>query len=773
MIKKTQNKIQRICQKHFDSRLKAISRRKNLRTIAVSIIVILTFLGSLSNRNVNVYTETSSFANQMTEETNSPPASEIQSTESTDQSSNNETTSTTTSTQLIDPTEEEIAAAKAAGEKAYSETGKSQTFSAVAATANFNGHTIPDGYTVIYAKAGVIVAVNGTMSADKTALQGVTKAIAFIDNRPDIHNLFIGSTVNGTTTTFPKSIYMGVATAGNTIDSVTPNADKSYSFTPSTWGGLPAGGGISTFSIGIQLANDIPFTGYSIKNGQIVDNKGNISVVPTYQAATVQVNANQPGTFSYTVNGGIAQTGTYGTTLSGIHVGDKVVIIPTAVTGYSFAQTNGSFTALESNVDTVTYTGKQTPITIKYQDYFGQTIAPSKIMNLTYGSAAQDLTTNVPIISGYTFTAVSATETKNQSATSVSASLDTNGNVIVKDANGKQISEVILYYKTNATVSINVNGNKYYDGLSVVPIVKYTFNDKTESTSLLNNDLNIDQIPWNPTDFKAMNEKGVEVTAPTEIGTYTSWQLTESGLAKLAARTNYLFTIVQTSDIYTIKPISGMVELGGSKTYDGKAGIPSIHVKLAEGVTSSLIPEQVTLSNTDYTVDTQSAKNMVNVGSYAIKLTKSGIDKVKAANPKMTFNDIANTSGIYTINKADAVITVEDATFNYDAQSHSIPIGNVHVTGVVSGESLDYTLTVNSRTDIGSQIVTISLGEGTVNNNYSITATDTAELTINPTLLLPSTGGIGLLPFVFLGMIFIFSGFFYFIHRKRKAGEQR
>ncbi|WP_240394447.1 MBG domain-containing protein [Enterococcus faecium] len=764
--------MQRIYQKHFDSRLKAVSRRKHLRSIAVSIIVILTFLGSLSNRNVTVYTETSSFANQTTEETNSPPHSEIQSTESTDQSSNNETTSTTTSTQLIDPTEEEIAAAKAAGEKAYSETGRSQTFSAVAATANFNGHTIPDGYTVIYAKDGVIVAVNGTMSADKTMLQGVTKAIAFIDNRPDIHNLFIGSTVNGTTTTFPKSIYMGVATAGNTIDSVTPNADKSYSFTPSTWGGLPAGGGISTFSIGIQLANDIPFTGYSIKNGQIVDNKGNISVVPTYQAAAVQVNANQPGTFSYTVNGGIAQTGTYGTTLPGIHVRDKVVITPTAVTGYSFAQTNGSFTALESNVDTVTYTGKQTPITIKYQDYFGQTIAPSKIMNLTYGSAAQDLTTNVPIISGYTFTAVSATETKNQSATSVSASLDTNGNVIVKDANGKQISEVILYYKTNATVSINANGSKYYDGLSVVPIVKYTFNDKTESTSLLNNDLSIDQITWNPTDFKAMNEKGVEVTAPTEIGTYTSWQLTESGLAKLAARTNYLFTIVQTSDIYTIKPISGTVELGGSKTYDGKAGIPSIHVKLAEGITSSVTPVQVTLSNTDYTVDAQSAKNMVDVGSYAIKLTKSGIDKVKAANPKMSFTDIANTSGTYTINKADAVITVDDAAFNYDAQSHSISVGNVHVTGVVSGEALDYTLTANSRTDIGTQIVTISLGEGTVNNNYSITATDTAELTINPTLLLPSTGGIGLLPFVFLGMIFIFSGFFYFIHRKSKAGEQ-
>ncbi len=73
---------------------------------------------------------------------------------------------------------------------------------------------------------------------------------------------------------------------------------------------------MSTFSIGIQLANDIPFTGYSIKNGQIVDGKGNVSNFPTYQAATVQVNANRTGTFSYTVNGGAAKIGTYGTTLS-------------------------------------------------------------------------------------------------------------------------------------------------------------------------------------------------------------------------------------------------------------------------------------------------------------------------------------------------------------------------------------------------------------------------------------------------------------------------
>lgn len=141
MIKRIQNKIQHIRQKYFVSRLKAVSKRKYLHPIMISIILIFTFLGSLSSIYVNVYTETLGTANQTTEEINSPHPSEIQSIESTNQSSNNETTSTTSSTQLIDPTEKEITAAKAVGEKAYSETGRIQTFSAVAATTNFNGHT--------------------------------------------------------------------------------------------------------------------------------------------------------------------------------------------------------------------------------------------------------------------------------------------------------------------------------------------------------------------------------------------------------------------------------------------------------------------------------------------------------------------------------------------------------------------------------------------------------------------------------------------------------
>lgn len=40
-----------------------------------------------------------------------------------------------------------------------------------------------------------------------------------------------------------------------------------------------------------------------------------------------------------------------------------------------------------------------------------------------------------------------------------------------------------------------------------------------------------------------------------------------------------------------IKLISGMVEFGGSKIYDGKVGILLIYVKLVEGVISLFILE--------------------------------------------------------------------------------------------------------------------------------------------------------------------------------------
>lgn len=144
------------------------------------------------------------------------------------------------------------------------------------------------------------------MSADKTALQGVTKAIAFIDNRPDIHNLFIGSTVNGTTITFPKSIYMGWLPLEIRSIQLHPMRIKLF-FTPSTWGGLPAGGGMSTFSIGIQLANDIPFTGYSIKMGR------SLMVRKCFKFSNLS-SSNGSGqcesdrNFSYTVNGGAAKS---------------------------------------------------------------------------------------------------------------------------------------------------------------------------------------------------------------------------------------------------------------------------------------------------------------------------------------------------------------------------------------------------------------------------------------------------------------------------------
>jgi len=67
-----------------------------------------------------------------------------------------------------------------------------QTITIAAASSTFNGHTIPDGYTVIYAKDGVIVAVNGVVGGVPTA--ATNNAIAFLDDRTDVTGLYIGRT---------------------------------------------------------------------------------------------------------------------------------------------------------------------------------------------------------------------------------------------------------------------------------------------------------------------------------------------------------------------------------------------------------------------------------------------------------------------------------------------------------------------------------------------------------------------------------------------------
>lgn len=227
-------------------------------------------------------------------------------------------------------------------------------------------------------------------------------------------------------------------------------------------------------------------------------------------------------------------------------------------------------------------------------------------------------------------------------------------------------------------------------------------------------------------------------TDGTNVGTY-EYQLTKSGLTKVQnaidakyANYNLLAADVAVGTV-TINPAKYTGELTSSKlekTYDGSTFTT---VPVITGPTGDY-----TLKDGDYTFNTT---DPVNDGDYTYTLTTQGIANVKAFNSNYDLGDlVSQVKGTATINKAKATITVDDADFDYNGASHSIPDGNVTIGGaVVAGEQLDYSLTNNARTDAGSQIVGIALTDGSsVNANYDITVTDTATLTINQATTDPS-----------------------------------
>ncbi|WP_269084013.1 beta strand repeat-containing protein, partial [Pediococcus inopinatus] len=124
-------------------------------------------------------------------------------------------------------------------------------------------------------------------------------------------------------------------------------------------------------------------------------------------------------------------------------------------------------------------------------------------------------------------------------------------------------------------------------------------------------------------------------------------------------------------------------------------------------------------------------------GTYDVVLSDKGKTDIQAAITAKTGTNYTVTFGTptestFTIDKAKAIITVEDGGSQYDGSSHSLPNSNVTITGVIGDEQLGYSLTNNARTDAGSQTVSIVLTDSAVNDNYNIDATDTAQLTITP-----------------------------------------
>lgn len=620
---------------------------------------------------------------------------DVQQTNTTSSASTTEDTSQTTvvdpasTATLISPTATELEQAKQAALLAYQQTGVTQVLTAAAAESTFNGHTIPDGYTVIYSQDGVIIAVNGVISgglSDQT-----TAGIVFVDNRTDVEKVYINSSTSAGTTLYLMA----------SINAAT----QSGTFSPRNT--IPAG--TTSFAIGIKDASTpggklATYHDFTVDgDGQLVDGDGKPAITePTVVAAEVSVTANQAGSFTYTVNGGATQNGTYGTALTGINVGDVVVVTPGIVSGYTVTQSNSSFTAnadATKNTDVVEYWAVQESIQVNYQDYFGNTIKPSTTTTGSYGNAALNLTTDGSAVDGYTFNADDAI---NDPAKAVSLILDANGNVVATDATGATITAITLYYKTNITV--NVSGTKVYDGLD-------SANEVNDYKNLTFTDANGEIIP---VDVSGMATGNFYYNA--DVGVYTDGINLNPNLLTTKNPGYQISGVTSKGYTVTAAKTTATISKDGSKTYDGNAisYLPDVTFSDISGAMVAPDIAAWTVADFEY-VD--AAGNVftapTNAGSYTIQFTTAGQAKLDAE----TNYQITVAPGSYEIKKAAITVTAKDTS---KLLGDADPTLTATSAELVDGDQLTYSISRVTGESAGTYTITATAA-ATDNPDYDIT----------------------------------------------------
>ncbi|PIO80179.1 hypothetical protein BSQ39_12405 [Loigolactobacillus backii] len=302
-------------------------------------------------------------------------------------------------------------------------------------------------------------------------------------------------------------------------------------------------------------------------------------------------------------------------------------------------------------------------------------------------------------------TAAAGTYKINLTAAALAALTNANPNYTITQSAG-----TLTIQQATGTVTINP-GNKTYDGqaISDVPTVSVAVNAGTTTS------LTPTQVTLTTGDYTITGTD----TALTNAGTYTI-KLTTAGITKIENdNPNMAFTgLADLTGTYTINPAAKTVSLtNAGKTYDGTiAAVPTINTPVA-----------VTLTTADYTTTSISGtSDFKGAGEYTVTLTKTGIDKITAANSNYTLNDLSKLTATYTIAKAPATITVTGGSFIYDGQLH---LPTATVSKLVGDEGLSYDLTTGL-TDVGEEDVTATYDvDGSVNRNYDISV-NTAKLTI-------------------------------------------
>ena len=212
-----------------------------------------------------------------------------------------------------------------------------------------------------------------------------------------------------------------------------------------------------------------------------------------------------------------------------------------------------------------------------------------------------------------------------------------------------------------------------------------------------------------------------DVSKDTEVGEYPI-TVTETD----TDNPNYAIKVVDGKLTITPGIVAGKVSIdGGSKTYDGDATTDSktFTVNLP---TDLKAPSTWEASDFDTTGITSQ-----NVGSYDIKLSATGIAKLKAANKNVTISDNDITGGKFTINPAKIKITAPSATKSYDGQPYTGEFKATVDGKPANGDDVKYTMTdISKDVNVGEYDVTVT-ATATDNPNYTI-ETVPGKLIITP-----------------------------------------
>ncbi|NBO82789.1 MAG: hypothetical protein EBU75_08145 [Betaproteobacteria bacterium] len=251
--------------------------------------------------------------------------------------------------------------------------------------------------------------------------------------------------------------------------------------------------------------------------------------------------------------------------------------------------------------------------------------------------------------------------------------------------------------------------------------------DLTSRSSIAGTTFSLTDGDGGSTSF-SVGAQSASLSSAGKLNAFGGYQLGASSVSN--SSTNYNNTITTTGAL-TVHPktVSATVVSGLTKTYDGKANMPSMSLVLSG-----------TLTGDKVSVTGQGAYASANAGTiqYDIKnLVLSGVDQ---GNYVLTAgNSIAGTNG--NINKAALTVTAQSDRKIFDGEAYVGGKG-VSYSGLVNNEdsavlggALSYTGTSQNAVNAGSYTIT---PQGLSSSNYTITYVD-APLTIDPATITTSS----------------------------------